>query len=395
MKRFLYFLIVVHSALFSGELSLYYGHDESDIVACYKHTIPELILDSKLKNTDDHDDIKKDDFLLLKIRGVQRGFNTLIENTAHIRHAIGSGKMANLLPYFFQGLPQRPQYKTPLNPYYCATIHSIPFVGPIILYDRLFNMSKVNYTIAIALSNVPSTLLLLRSPQYLQFLTSVSKIIGSPYFYHQWKKEQNKHDIIAYNLEFVTNRENTLLSKSFEDLLVQHCFDTDVPWYEQVLFNPRPLKTIYGEIVHIERCDETISYPNWPAGLEISVITKEYKPQQVKHFKLIDFSDEFEAFSETSYKNELPCNFIVDIKIVPKTGDPIAWNHTLNKIDIEAWFKEFCSKYDNMVNKKTILSCRVHQNYFDPETGEMDQELSKNIEFTQTLFSNRYNVVNL
>ena len=392
MKRLLYLLIVAHSVLFSGELALYNGHNKIDIVACYKHTIPELILDSKLKNTADHDDIKKDGSLLLKMREVQSSFNTLIENTTHIRHVIGTGNMANLVPYFFQGLPQRPQYETPITSWQLYCTHIPVLLGALQLYTKF--MANAGRTVSAGdmewqAVNALIGYVCLNSPRYTQFQMSFAKIAFSPYFYQQWKKEQNEHDIIEYNLDFVTNKENTLLSTSFEDLLLKHCFDADTPWYNTMLQSSEPLKTIYGQIITSTVYNKVISYPDWPANLELRVLDTRYKSEKLKQFKLIDFSDEFEESVKIPYKNELPFDFIVDIKIVPKAGDHPAWNHTLNKIDIGTWFKAFSNEYD-IANKKIALHFRFSRN-----NVPANLELMNNLGLIQKLLFNQCAIIDI
>jgi len=336
MKRFLYFVLVMTNVIFSGE-ALYDSSGGSD-VACYKHAIPELVLDCKLKSTKGYEDVKKDGFLVLKMREVQSSFNKLIIHTRAVRNAIGSGKMKEFLPYFFQGLPPTVQYRNDLNDLNedeCTVLSgSIAFTS--LFFSQCFYYGYLPVEFAFPIIFLSGTAL---TEQYrTRVLSPVIRCLCTPYFYYRWKKERKEQEIVKRDFEFVTDKNNTLLSGSFEDLIVKRCFDVNASWYLRWSYPHRKRKTLCGSLIS-NNDRQIIQDDNLPGEFWITIIDDlYYKPDESEFYHIP--SDLYDT--------------IIDIFALTKHTH-FEWHQLLHMLHLENWFEGFKKRY-NFQDKRILLN---------------------------------------
>jgi|GEM_PF-2761346 len=331
MKCFLYFVLVVSSSVFSGERVLYDPSGNSG-VSCYKHTIPELVLDCKLKSTKDYNDVKRDGFLVLKMRAVQSRFNKLIIHTKDVRNAIGSGKIKELLSCFFQGLPPTVRYRNDLS-----IKQRIAFqIGSTFLINLYIN-NKYQKHAGLLASTIGTTISTTIFFENLVALTSLFvtgtfdpliRYAYAPYFYHQWKNEQNKRDVIEYNFEFVTDKDNKLLSRSFEDLIVKGWVDVNSSWYHHNI--PSKREALYGNLVIDEKYSKVVQDDTWPMQVEITICKNVYyEPNKRAFYTLTLFSDDFEKTEKIEHRAQFPFDTVIDVCLsVTDLDNMMPWSKT-------------------------------------------------------------------
>lgn len=209
------------------------------------------------------------------------------------------------------------------------------------------------------------------------FFANFNRTIYAPYFYQRWKKECNKYDILEYNIDFISDMKNVLLTKSFENLIIDYFFYRSSP---RLLNFRENIETLYGTIYSFQGLSDVVIDAESPIKISVWERRLYYAPNKKKIFKLIDYSDEFEKYDEILYDVNLPFDTVIDLTVSRKPNQPLIWNHNVSRFNVQKWIDDY-KKW--LTNKKVILrsiDLSKLRNLLH------DEDLVKYIEFVKEVF---------